>query len=54
MENKTFLVDIDKKWGEEYIRVRAKSKTEAKKKGWERFKRKVKQREDYNIYTEEL
>ena len=51
---KTFIVDFDKTWGEDStITVRAKNK-EAKKKGWERFKRRVKKRRDYNIYADEI
>ena len=51
---KTFFVDFEKKWGEKSIRVRAKNKNEAKKKGWERFKRRIKQKKDYTVYADEI
>lgn len=37
-KQKTYLVNIDMKWSEEYS-IKAKTEAEAKKKAWEKFKK---------------
>ena len=54
MENKIFFINIEKKWSEEAIKVQAKNIREAKKKGWEKFKKRVCERKDYTIYADKI
>lgn len=50
--NKLFIVNFDRTWSED-IRVKAKNRREAKKKAWERFKKRPKKMRDFSINIDE-
>ena len=53
MTQKEYEIGFDMKYSHT-VHVKAKNKTEAKRKGFERFKRIANRRSEYNVYAEEV